>query len=62
MSANLDYHDLWHDLYEFVMSRKSLGNQYVFIAHVMEEMDPRLIEEEEMAQQVLEAVKTFLKP
>lgn len=62
MSANLNYHDLWHDLYDFVVERKSLSNQYEFIANIMEEMDPRLGEEAERMEEAKEVVATFLAP
>ena len=60
MSRNLDYHDMWHELHDCLKIDPNPYAQYV--AAIMEEMDPRLKEEEEMAKQVAEAVKTFMEP
>jgi hypothetical protein len=66
VTKNLDYHDLWHELYYTLKRGVRVTNApstlYDPVIDLMEEMDPRLVEEEEMAQQVAEAVKIFLKP
>jgi hypothetical protein len=62
MSQNLDYCDLWHELYDLLLEAAEKTRQFDLIISLMEQMDPRLVEEKEMVQQVAEAVKTFLKP
>ena len=50
MSRNLDYHDLWHNLYDWVKSKASEHDYfgpYDEMEVIMEEMDPRLTEEED---------------
>lgn len=45
MSMNLNYEDLWNDLYEWCLSRAK------DVAAIMEEMDPRLTEDDENTEE-----------
>ena len=45
MSTNLDYMDMWHDLYNYLKGKvsKATGEcQYDNVINIMEDMDPRL--------------------
>jgi hypothetical protein len=49
MSTNLNHEDLWNDLYSYLCSKTSKATGETIYDHVtaiMEEMDPRLTEDE----------------
>jgi hypothetical protein len=57
MSMNLDYHDMWHDLYDSMKINPDPYAQYV--AAIMEEMDPRLVEDEETTKKWSGSLEDF---
>jgi hypothetical protein len=57
VSMNLDYHDMWHDLYDSMKINPDPYAQYV--AAIMEEMDPRLVEDEETTKKWSGSLEDF---
>ena len=56
MMADVNYQDLWYNLYEYVLAHYHQQNP---IKKLMEEMDPSLLEEDEELQNIIKPDGTF---